>query len=71
LLAGSQYREQAQDEKNFLGKKIYDALAEIARSVNTLIADTKDSLITVPAHIGLRVCQTAKDSLWGPFRTFW
>lgn len=39
VLAGSQYREQAQRlQKNF---SRYNALAEIARSVNTLIADTK------------------------------
>jgi len=44
ILAGSQYREQAQRlRKNF---SRYDALAEIARSVNTLIADTKDSRMT-------------------------
>jgi UDP:flavonoid glycosyltransferase YjiC (YdhE family) len=48
VLAGSQYREQAQRlRKNF---SRYDALAEIARSVNTLIADTKDSRMTDAPH---------------------
>jgi hypothetical protein len=44
VLAGSQYREQAQRlRKNF---SRYEALVEIARWVNTLIADTKDSHMT-------------------------
>jgi UDP:flavonoid glycosyltransferase YjiC (YdhE family) len=48
VLAGSQYREQAQRlRKNF---SRYDPLAEIARSVNTLIADTKDSRMTDAPH---------------------
>jgi UDP:flavonoid glycosyltransferase YjiC (YdhE family) len=41
ILAGSQYREQAHRlRKNF---SRYDALTAIARSVNTLIANTRDS----------------------------
>jgi MGT family glycosyltransferase len=48
VLAGSQYREHAQRlRKNF---SRYDALAEITRSVSTLIADTKDSRITYVPH---------------------
>jgi UDP:flavonoid glycosyltransferase YjiC (YdhE family) len=48
VLAGSQYREQAQRlRKNF---SRYDALTEIARSVNTLIANTKDSRMTDAPH---------------------
>jgi UDP:flavonoid glycosyltransferase YjiC (YdhE family) len=48
VLACSQYREQAQRlQKNF---SRYDALTEIARSVNTLIANTKDSRTTVALH---------------------
>jgi UDP:flavonoid glycosyltransferase YjiC (YdhE family) len=41
VLAGSQYRKQAQRlQKNF---SRYAALGEIARSVNTLIADARGS----------------------------
>jgi MGT family glycosyltransferase len=48
ILAGSQYREQAQRlQKNF---SRYDALTEIARSVNTLIANTEDSCVTDAPH---------------------
>jgi UDP:flavonoid glycosyltransferase YjiC (YdhE family) len=48
VLASSRYREQAQRlRKNF---SRYDALAEIAQSVNTLIADTKDSCMTDAPH---------------------
>lgn len=48
VLAGSQYREQARRlQQNF---SRYDALAEIARSVNTLIAETKDSRLTDAPH---------------------
>jgi MGT family glycosyltransferase len=48
VLAGSQHREQAQRlRKNF---SRYDALAEIARSVNTLIAETKDRRMTDAPH---------------------
>jgi MGT family glycosyltransferase len=48
VLACSQYREQAQRlQQNF---SRYDALAEIARSVNSLIADTKDSRMTDAPH---------------------
>jgi UDP:flavonoid glycosyltransferase YjiC (YdhE family) len=48
VLAGSQYREQAHRlRKNF---SRYDALTEIARSVNTLIANTKDSRMTDAPH---------------------
>jgi UDP:flavonoid glycosyltransferase YjiC (YdhE family) len=48
VLAGPQYREQAQRlQKNFAR---YDAFAEIARSVNTLIAETKDSHTTDVLH---------------------
>jgi UDP:flavonoid glycosyltransferase YjiC (YdhE family) len=48
ILAGSQYREQAQRlQKNF---SRYDALTEIARSVNTLIANTEDSRMTDAPH---------------------
>jgi MGT family glycosyltransferase len=48
VLTDSQYREQAQRlRKNF---SRYDALTEIARSVNTLIANTKDSRMTDTAH---------------------
>jgi UDP:flavonoid glycosyltransferase YjiC (YdhE family) len=48
VLACSQYREQAQRlQKNF---SRYDALTEIARSVNTLIANTKDSRMTDALH---------------------
>jgi UDP:flavonoid glycosyltransferase YjiC (YdhE family) len=43
-LAGSQYREQAQRlQKNF---SRYDALAEITRSANTLIANPKGGHMT-------------------------
>jgi UDP:flavonoid glycosyltransferase YjiC (YdhE family) len=42
VLGGAQYREQAQRlRKNFFR---YDALTEIARSVNTLIANTKTAV---------------------------
>jgi len=48
VLAGSQYREQAHRlRKNF---SRYDALTEIARSVNTLIENTKDSRMTDAPH---------------------
>jgi MGT family glycosyltransferase len=48
VLAGPQYREQAQRlQKNF---SRYDALTEIARSVNTLIANTKDRRMTDAPH---------------------
>jgi UDP:flavonoid glycosyltransferase YjiC (YdhE family) len=48
VLAGSQFREQAQRlRKNF---SRYDALFEIARSVNTLIAETRDSRMTDAPH---------------------
>jgi MGT family glycosyltransferase len=44
VLVGSQYRKQAQRlRKNF---SRYDAMAEITRSVNTLIADTRGSRMT-------------------------
>jgi UDP:flavonoid glycosyltransferase YjiC (YdhE family) len=48
VLAGSQYREQAERlRKNF---SRYDALTEIAQSVNTLIANTRDSRMTDAPH---------------------
>jgi MGT family glycosyltransferase len=48
VLAGSQYREQAQRlRKNF---SRYDALTEIAQSVSTLIANTKDSRLIDALH---------------------
>jgi MGT family glycosyltransferase len=48
VLAGSDYREQADRlRKNFAR---YDALAEIARSVNTLIADKKQAYDRCSAH---------------------
>lgn len=48
VLACSQYREQAQRlQKNF---SRYDALTEIAQSVNTMIANTKDSRMTDALH---------------------
>ena len=48
VLAGSQYREQAKRlRKNF---SRYDALTEIARSVNTLIANTRDRRMADAPH---------------------
>jgi MGT family glycosyltransferase len=48
ILADSQYREQAQRlQKNF---SRYDALAEIARSVDTLTAGRRDSCMTDTPH---------------------
>jgi MGT family glycosyltransferase len=48
VLACSHYREQAQRLQNNFSR--YDALTEIARSVNTLIANTKDSRMTDALH---------------------
>ncbi len=48
VLTGSQYREEAQ--KLQINFSRYDAFAEIARSVSTLIADTKDHRMTNAPH---------------------
>jgi MGT family glycosyltransferase len=48
VLADSQYRKQAQTLRNHFSR--YDALAEIARSVDTLIASPRDSCMTDTPH---------------------
>jgi MGT family glycosyltransferase len=48
VLADSQYREQAQRLRNNFSR--YNALAEIARSVDTLIASSRDSRMTKTPH---------------------
>ncbi len=48
VLAGSQYREQAQRLRQNFSR--YDPLAAIARNVNTLIAETKDRRMTDVPH---------------------
>jgi UDP:flavonoid glycosyltransferase YjiC (YdhE family) len=48
VLADSQYRDQAQRLRTNFSQ--YDALPEIARRVNTLIADTKDNRSVSATH---------------------